>query len=380
MKHPRLLAFAAAALAVALGAWLYANFDSVTEREYVGYQGEARRNFLLAATRLYERMGKHTRALRRPAELAELPPGGTLVLARYRTGMVPHTVERVLAWVEAGGHLIVAAEWHHASDPLLERLEIDRRELKQRAARDPVTVTLPHAPREMRVVVGNRVDLVERAPRAIVRVADKLGVVLLHYQRGSGQVTVLASMSFLGNATIGEHDHAELAWQLARFHPGSPVIVIATRVATPSLAAALVEHAWQALLAAALLLAAWLWRIIPRFGPRIPDPPRARRRLLDHLRASGLFHWQHGEVARLTGAAREACMHKVGRTHPGLIAMPVAQRAARIAELTGLPEDAILLALAGQPADPQQFTTLIRMLQAIEAGLTRRPAEGRGEA
>jgi hypothetical protein len=72
-------------------------------------------------------------------------------------------------------------------------------------------------------------------------------------------------------------------------------------------------------------------------------------------------------------------MLKVGRTHPGLVALPVTQRAARIVELTGLAEDGVLLALAGQPAAAPQFTALIRTLQAIETALTRRPAEGRGE-
>ena len=375
MNRSRLVAFGLVILVLALGAWLYSNFESVTERERVGYQGEARRNFLLAAIRLYERMGKKTRTVRRPAELGELPPGSTLVLARYHTGISPHSMERVMAWVEAGGHLIVAAEGHYSRDPILDRLEIGRSELRQRVAGEPVGVRLPHAPREMRLVIGDRVELVERTPRAVFRIDDRLGAILLHYRYGAGQITALTSMSFLTNATIGEHDHAEFAWQLLQFNPTAPEIVIATRIETPSLAAALVEHAWQALVVAALLLAAWLWRIIPRFGPLIPDPLPARRRLLDHLRASGLFHWNNGDVVRLTGAAREACMHKIGRKHPAIAALPVPQRAARLAQLTGLPEDQIVLALSGQPADPPQFTALIRTLQALEARLTRRRAE-----
>lgn len=372
MTRSRLVAFGLMVLLLALGTWFYFHVESVTERQRVGYQGEARRNFLLAATRLFERMGKTTRTVRRPVELGELAPGGTLVLARYRTGVSPHSLEQVLAWVAAGGHLIVAAEWHHNRDPLLDRLEIERRELRQRVPREPVAVTLPHASREMRLVMGNRVELVERAPRAVFRIDDRLGALLLHYRHGAGQITVLNSMSFLTNATIGAHDHAEFAWQLLQFNPGAPEIVIAPRIETPSLSAALAEHAPQALVIAALFLAAWLWHIVPRFGPSIPDPPPARRRLLDHLRASGLFHWNRGDIARLTSAAREACMHKVGRTHPALAALPVPQRATRMAQLTGLPEDQILLALGGQPADPPQFTALIRTLQALEAGLTRR--------
>ena len=47
----------------------------------------------------------------------------------------------------------------------------------------------------------------------------------------------------------------------------------------------------------------------------------------------------------------------------------------RFAQITGLPEDEILAALTGQPADPPQFTAVIRTLQAIEERLTRRVAQ-----
>jgi len=376
MNRRHLATFALAAVLAALGAWLYLNFERAPEREFVGYQGEARTNFLLAVARLYERMGKKTRTIRRPLQLADLPAKGTLVLARYRAGLSTQTVERVMAWVQAGGHLIVAAEWYSSRDPILDRLEIERGEVRGRSTpTEPAAVQLPHAPREMRVAVGNRVVLAERSPRAVYHVEDRGGTLLLHYRHGAGQVTVLNSMSYLANSTIGLHDHAEFAWQLLGFNPAAPEIVFAPRIQTPSFVAALAEYAWPALVVAALLLAAWLWRIIPRFGPLIPDPLPVRRRLLDHLRASGLFHWNSGDVARLTAAARETCMHKIARVHPVIAGLPVPQRAARFARITGLPEDEILVALTGQPAEPQQFTAVIRTLQAIEERLTRRATQ-----
>ena len=376
MNRQRIVAFALAIVAAALGAWLYFNFEHGPEREYVGYQGEARTNSLLAAMRLYERMGKATRTIKRPLQLAELPPGGTLVLARFRSGISTPTIERLLAWVQAGGHLIVAAEWYSSPDPILDRLELERGEMRGRSPRSgPSIVKLPHAPREMKVVIGSRVELGERSPRALHRVEDGRGTILLHYGHGAGQVTVLNSMSFMTNAAIGLHDHAEFAWQLLGFNPASPQVVMASRIETPSLMTALAENASQALVVAGLLLAVWLWRVIPRFGPLIPDPVPARRRLLDHLRASGLFHWNSGDVGRLTAAARENCMVRIARTHPVIAALPVPQRATRFAEITGLPEDDILAALTGQPADAPRFTAAIRTLQAIEERLTRRMAQ-----
>ena len=376
MTRARLAAFALAVLVASGAAWLYFNFERVTEREHTGYQGEARTNFLLAATRLYERMGKKTRTIDRPMQLAVLPAGATLLLSRFRSAISKPTIERLLTWVESGGHLIVAAAWHSSTDPILDRLEIERGEMGGRSRRSETSIVkLPHAPHEMKVVVGNRLDLREGSVRAAHRVDDPRGTILLHYRYGSGQVTVLNSMSFMTNATIGQHDHAEFAWQLLGFNPAAPEIVMAFRIETPSLMSALAENGWQALIVAGLLLAAWLWRVIPRFGPLVPDPLPVRRRLLDHLRASGLFHWNHGDIGRLTAAARENCMHRIARTHPVIAALPVPQRAARIAQITGLPEDDILTALTGQPADPRQFTGAIRTLQTLEERLTRRTAQ-----
>jgi hypothetical protein len=375
MSRQRVAAFGLAIVIAALGAWLYFNFERVPEREHVGYQGEARTNILLAATRLYQRMGKNTRTIKRPLRLAELPPGGTLVLARFRSGISTPTIDRLMAWVQSGGHLIVAAEWYSSPDPILDRLNIERREMRARSPRsDPASVKLPHAPREMKVVMGSRVELAERSARALFRIEDRRGTMLLHYGYGAGQVTVLNSMSFMTNAAIGLHDHAEFAWQLLGFNPASPQVAIAYRIETPSLMTALAENASQALIIAGLLLAAWLWHVVPRFGPLLPDPLPVRRRLLDHLRAGGLFHWNSGDVGRLTAAARESCMLRIARTHPVIAVLPVPHRAARFAEITGLPENDILAALTGQPVEPLQFTAAIRTLQAIEERLTRRMA------
>ena len=73
-------------------------------------------------------------------------------------------------------------------------------------------------------------------------------------------------------------------------------------------------------------------------------------------------------------AARESCMYKIARTHPVIAALPLPQRAARFAQITGVPEDDILNALTGQPADPPRFTAAIRTLQTLEERLTRRVA------
>lgn len=372
MKRPRLALFALIVLLLGGGAWFYFNFERVPHRERVGFQGEARRNPLLAAMRLIEQMGVRTREARRMTDLDVLPPAGTLILARHRAGLTKPKVERILSWVAAGGHLIVEAEGHRDPDALLDALGVMRRELRLRPPARPSEIKLPHAAAPLRVYFGYRMDMIDLKRQAAVAVDDHWSVLLLHFARGRGSVTVLTGFAFMSNVHIGEHDHAEFVWQLVRFNPATREVLVAPALRAPSPAAWLADQAWPVVVIAGLLLAAWLWRIVPRFGPLQPDPPPARRQLLDHLRASGLFHWNSGGAARLLTAAREVCMSRVGRNHPDIASLPTPARAARLAALSGLPSQDIVFALEGVPAEPAQFTAVIRTLQAVVEKLTRR--------
>lgn len=372
MKRAPLAALLLAAVLIGGGIWFYFNFERVTDREYVGLQGEARRNQLLAATRLIERMGMRTRQVRHFADLDRLAPRGTLILARHRAALTQAHVDRLLSWVEQGGLLIVEAEHYQSRDLVLDALKLRRRALRLRAPPAPAEIRLPDAPAPLRVRFDFRQDLVDAERRAAATVHDHWSALLLEYRHGRGRIAVLNGFSFLYNLNIGRNDHAEFAWRLVQWNPAAPEVVVATWLATPSLVAWLHDNAWQALATAAALLGLWLWSVMPRFGPLRPDPLPQRRRLLDHLRASGLFHWKAGGAARLTAAAREACLRNIARIHPGVAELPPAERVARFAALTRLPARDLDLALGEAARDPGQFTAAIRTLQAMDERLTRK--------
>lgn len=374
MKRAPLALLATIVLLIGGGVWLYLSFERVTESEAVGYQGEARRNHLLAALRLVERMGMKTREVRGLADLDQLAPGGTLILARHRAALLQPQAERLLSWVSDGGYLIVEAEEYHDKDPLLDALQVMRRELRVRPSPRPSEIKLPGAAAALKVRFEHRQDLIDVGRRAAGTVQDDWSVLLLDYTHGSGRITVVNGFSFMTNATIDRNDHAEFVWQLVRSNPTAPEVAVAAWIEMPSLIAWLGEHAWQALVTGGVLLGLWLWRVIPRLGPLKPDPLPQRRRLLDHLRASGLFHWKTGAAGRLTAAAREVCLRKIARTHPGVIELPPAERIERFAALTQLSSRDLGIALGETPTDPRQFTTAIRTLQAMEERLTRKTA------
>jgi hypothetical protein len=133
----------------------------------------------------------------------------------------------------------------------------------------------------------------------------------------------------------------------------------------------LAREARGAVIAALALLALWLWRVSRRFGPLEPPHEPRRRRLLDHLRASGHFQWAAGSAPALLAAAREACLAKVARSRPALADMAPVERSAALADLTQLPRAEIEHALEGAATTPRAFTAAVSTLQQIEGKLTR---------
>jgi hypothetical protein len=355
---------------IAAGAiWFYATHERVPDKAWVGPSGEARVREFLAAERFVERMGLRAAELRSLPEVDALAAGGVLIMPNRRQSLDPQRIERLLAWVQGGGHLIVEAELAQVSDPLLEQLEVRRS-----AASIPsgaLLVELPGEARQLKVVMVSRVALEPPTGRLVFRAAIGNSIRLASFTRGRGMVTVAASLNFARNFAIGDEDHAELLWRLARATPARELAVY-WNPQRLSLWDFLVEHAPAVLLSVAALLVAWLWRIAPRFGPVAPDAPPARRRLLDHLRASGRYFWAQGLRERLVAAARDAVLRRVARAQPEFAAAPDAERAERLVALAAVSaaEARRLLGAAGPLRGPA-FIEVMQTAQRVHAALER---------
>ncbi len=360
------------AVAVLGGAvWFFNNFERVPDREWTGYQGEARRNAFLAAERLLDRMGLRVRHLKTPIELRSLPPNGTLLLPARRSALAPAERERLLAWVEAGGHLIVENENYRLPDPILDELRIERQPVKSPGQSRVAEVRLPHVPEALKVSLPSGQTLV--GPPGAFRVQGATATHLVNFKYGRGQVTALNDFGFMRNFAIGQNDHAEFLWQLVRFQPDTAAVSVFDNPQKLSLVQWLWDRAWAVPAAGALLLALWLWRIAPRFGPVAPDPEPVRRRLLDHLRASGRFEWSAGGAAALAEAAREAALRRVARAHADFAALSQDERRERLAASFDLPpEEAGRVLRPAKDIQPAEFVSAMRVFQRIHERLSRR--------
>ena len=371
-RQQMLLLALIASLAIAGVMWFFNNFERVPHKEWIGFQGEARRHPYLAAERLLVRMGASSRHAQTPTELRDLPPDGTLILPDSRAAITADARARLLEWVEVGGHLIVEDEDRRLPDPILDALGVARA-ATEKSEQQPRTleVRLPHAPRPMKVEMHAQQTI--DAPQATVRVTGRIATHLLHFPRGRGQVTVLNDLAFMRNAGIGAHDHAEFLWQLIRFQPQTAAVVFFDNTQRISLWGWLMANAWAVLAGGAALLVLWLWHIVPRFGPLAPDPEPARRRLLDHLRASGRFQWSAGGAARLAESAREAAFRRIARAHPDFVGLSRAEREQRLAAVFGLDTAAAKVVLEREESiPPHEFMYTMRVFQRIHERLARR--------
>jgi hypothetical protein len=305
-----------------------------------------------------------------------------LFLPAGRQALTPQLRGAILEWVQQGGRLMIEPEPVHQPDPLLDELGVRRTAIDVEESepaededgpspRDTIDVAFPDDLPVLKLRMYEHLSVdTEHAVRSF---GGQYATTLLLLERGSGEVIVVNDFGVFDNYRIGEHDHAEFLWRITQLPPGVREAAFFSNPQQLSLLDWLMLHAWPVLAAGAALLLMWLWRVAPRFGPLLPDPERQRRRLLDHLRASGRFLWSNGGRARLLESAREACLRHVIRAHPDLLAAPEAERAERIAQLLGMPVD-VARKVVSTPAHARSvdFIQTITLYQQIHERLASR--------
>ena len=367
--RPWLLSAAALAL-IAVGViWFLSAYERVPSREWVGPMGEARRNPYLAAERFAVRMGVPAQQLRSLPELDRLKGNGVILLPNRRQALDTRRIGALVSWVERGGHLIAEAELGGVPDPLFDHLGVQRSSATRSSKPKPMPVELPG--RTLAVSLFDTVWLQAPQREVQLRVGSPEGAKLIAYRRGEGMVTVSSGLHFARNSLIATGDNAEFLWHLLRLTPATE-LQIYLRPERLSLWSFLKENAAPVLAAGAALLLLWLWRIGPRFGPVRPDAVPARRRLLDHLRASGRYYWSKDLRARLVVAARDAALRRVARAQPDFASAGAAERVSRLSSLLSVPrEESHRFINAGVHVRGAEFIRIMHTAQRIHSALER---------
>lgn len=297
--------------------WFVNTFQLKEVNEYIGFRGEAKTNPLFAARLFLKRMGV-------PAEhkdsLTSLPDTETVLLINtQRYTLSKQKVEEILDWVKRGGHLITRARTRSGESLYSD----DERQENQ----DSTTTERDFLQQTLGVTLGKHVipdddDLpllaqLDNMPAGLYVdpeffyslntshenvSAQQYGDTrwLMEIPWGDGLVTLVANLDFIENPALKDHDHAEFFWYMLhslRDEPHSVWLIHLDDM--PPLWKIIWEHAWMLVLTLAALIPLTILALSPRFGPLIPKPQPGRRRILEHIHASGRFMWKrqrkHGD-------------------------------------------------------------------------------------
>lgn len=386
--------FAIAVLIALVATFIITQYEQVTEAEPIPPAAEARRDRFLLAARLFERLGFETARIG-TLDSADALPADALLLVPAQRGVISRTgIERLTGFVESGGHLVIESERHGLDDPLYDAFGIERDEYDwgdggpwdlgeydatDKQAEYPADWVGTIAMRPGGDTVALRVlmrggEALTTTRKPLWKAGDRGGTRALAVAAGRGRVTAVNDIGFATNFDLARADNAEFLHALARATGASRVLFY--RGHTETLGQWLMRNAWSVLLALAGLVALWLWRVMPRFGPLLPDPEPVRRRLLDHLAASGRFFWSRGQRSRLVVAACRHAQATLLRRHPHLRGAGDAAQAAFIARRFGV-APALAQRIIEPPLvrDARDLIELTRACADLERELARHPSK-----
>lgn len=346
------------------------------ERE-TGYRGAARLNPFLAAERFLRDTEWEVVAERRWPDLGV---GDAMVMMPAGMLSAEGLMRDAGEWVEQGGHLVCLFD--HADsrrDDWLTGLTIPEDELpavlvewlrgrgvtmptggegKKAAKVDARVVRVDDEAFEVTRTGGGKfvvtADGVEAKPRAFVSM-----------ECGRGRLTLVGDARVFRNRWIGEADNAALLGELAAVsREGVIRIVQGTGV---SFWALVWRHGWTVVIGVVALTVVWLWRSMPRFGPRaelaVADD---RRSYLRHLAAVGGFFWRLDRGAGLLAPLRGEVIERLQRRHAAAGGKVDGDIFALAEAISGVPRERAQRALTDTGrADPARFTRMTADLQQM---------------
>ena len=380
------------ALVLGAVAWLASCTEWVEVEVPVPPRGETAKNDLYVTQQLVRRLGA---TVATPTSLAELPPPqATLLLNSWYWDLFPERAQRLKAWIEGGGHLVMYAGDvnHRQLKPWLPIQRVDPPSKPRKpAASAPATAkdddeddeadddedtpassaapasspavfrpntppcheghepdTLPASypgPRHpFKVCAWTRFGWTVRAtvaPSWLLQGDDGLWAV--RAPLGRGQVTALMPSNLLSNDHVLRGDNALLAVAALQARPGTEIWFV-TEERRPHLLRWLWHEAWVAVLLAAAALALALWRGARRFGPLATIAAPGRRSMAEQITGTAQFLRREGPEALL--AAQIRALETVARSHVRHYdKLGRTERAQAIAQATGLSAEALGLAL-----------------------------------
>ena len=352
----------------------------------MGYVGKARVNPYLAAEKYLDQQGWDVESSRTWSNYDDetqmiIVPGSFL----QTKGMAM----RVLDWVNQGGNLVITIEGGEPdrndfteSDSgmgafetedyaglahVLEQFKISSSQYSYQAVEDN-SKNRGHLSRPWELVKtkeewgGHSLEFegevglkIEKGRNWTQSEDGKSRMVGMNY--GAGEVLVLAHARPFRNPYLARADHAEFLDHLSGRYGSAGKIVFLYGSAN-SFFGLVWKEGWMVVIAGLILLVAWLWMRIPRFGPILRDNLVKHQPYGESLITSARFLWRAGELGHLVRPLRA----QLESENQG----DSASFYDRLAEESGLPRDEVVQAFTiDPPKDPSHILKVAQKLQVL---------------
>jgi hypothetical protein len=190
---------------------------------------------------------------------------------------------------------------------------------------------------------------------------------LVRVRVGRGSVTAVSAKPFTELA-IFQGDDAALLVAAAELCVGDDL-----RFLTEGDAPSLLALAWQrgspVVVLLALLVAAWLWCVAVRFGPRLEAETRARRSLEDQIRGSGDFARRYAAGDPLFRATQRALNETAGRRIARYARLATEDRQAALARAAAMDPDRLAAAMEWRPGQARRLVDAVHTMETARRRL-----------
>jgi hypothetical protein len=375
-------------IAVCLGAlslYLYVKAKPYPEEIDHGPSPQAQANPYLAAEHFLRKQGLTVSHANRPDDLPILEPRRhSLLLLGDRRNMTPRQIDHLMNWVQTGGRLLFVAQslWDEktgqSNDLLLDRVQV-RQSLSKDLKATPSDISDDPYPKLTKLHLQDEdapayasfdtaFHLEDPKHLARSRASSGRATHLLQLDHGLGSIIVVTDADLWKTPAIDQYDNAWLLWHLT---VGSDVTLL-FNTDHDSLWTLLLRYFAQALVALTALIGLGFWHVGVRHGPLLEPAPRARRQLLEHLRASADFMLRRNGQDSLLQALQQDILRRVRRRHPGFEQLAIDEQWQVLARLTGQPNHVISQAMSPRPRQRfsgVEFSRLVAHLQSLRNAL-----------
>jgi hypothetical protein len=352
----------------------------------IGYVGKARLNPYLAAERYLNQQGWDVESSRTWLNYDDETQMIILPGSFLRTKGI---AMRVLDWVNQGGNLVITIEggepdrndftesgsgmgvsepgYYDGLDHVLEQFKISSSQYSYQAAEED-SKNRGHLSRPWELVKtkeewggyslefeGKVALKIEKGRNLIQTQTEESRMVGMNY--GDGEVLVLAHARPFRNPYLARADHAEFLDHLSERY-GSTGKIVFLYGSSNSFFGLVWKEGWMVVIAGFILLVAWLWMRIPRFGPILRDNSVKRQPYGESLITSARFLWRTGELEHLVRPLR----YQLEGENQG----DSESFYDRLAEESGLPRDEVAEVFTiDPPKDPGHILKVAQKLQIL---------------